>query len=86
MEWDRLTPTALSNRSGAQHLLLAIPFRDGGMRLAIAFPVIGVAGAPLARTIPADLAVHGIGCNLLRRRSWQSGAPHTCWRRWNFER
>ena len=46
-------------------MLLAIVVRSGGMFLAIAFPVTGVASPPLAGTVPADFAVHGVRSDLL---------------------
>jgi hypothetical protein len=42
------------------------------MRVAILFPITGIAGAPLARAVPADLAVYGVCGDLL---SVVVGAP-----------
>jgi hypothetical protein len=46
-------------------LLLAIAFHGGGMITAIALPVIGVAGLPLAYTVAADLAILRVGGEFL---------------------
>ena len=46
-------------------LLLAVSFDRGRVLLAIPPPVIGVAGTPLLRTVPADLAVVQVGRDFL---------------------
>ena len=45
----------------AELLLLAVSVGGGGILLPILLPVIGIAGAPFSGTVPADLAVFGIG-------------------------
>ena len=39
----------------------AVPVGGGGILLPILLPVIGIAGAPFPGTVPADVAVFGIG-------------------------
>ena len=46
-------------------LALAVPFHRLGMRLAVAFPIIGMLLAPLMAAVQADLPVEGIGGDLL---------------------
>ena len=46
-------------------LLLAVPLDDGWVLFAISPPVIGVAGAPFLRTVPAYLAVFRVRGDLL---------------------
>ena len=49
----------------AASLLPTVVLRGGRVLLSVSFPVIGIAGAPLARAVPAHLAVFGIGGDLL---------------------
>ena len=49
----------------ANLLLPAIVLDGGGMLLAVLAPVIGMAGAPLLRTVETDLPVLRIGGDLL---------------------
>ena len=46
-------------------LALAVPLHCAGMRLAVAFPVVGMLLAPLMAAVQADLPVEGIGGDLL---------------------
>jgi len=46
-------------------LALAVPLHRTGMRLAVAFPIIGMLLAPLMAAVQADLPVEGIGGDLL---------------------
>ena len=46
-------------------LLLAVLLRGGWALLPVLLPVAGIRGAPLARTVLANLAVFRIGGNLL---------------------
>src|SRR6266852_145863 len=46
-------------------LLLTVAFDHSGMITAVALPVIAMASAPLAWAVAADLAILGIGGNLL---------------------
>jgi len=49
-------------------LVLSVPFHRTGMRLAVAFPIIGMILAPLMAAVQADLPVEGD-----RRRSSGGG-------------
>jgi hypothetical protein len=46
-------------------LLLTVAFRDGGMLVAVALPVVGVAAPPFAYAVAADLAILGVGDEFL---------------------
>jgi len=46
-------------------LLLAVPLDDGRALLTVPPPVIGVAGAPFLRAVPAYLVVFRVGIDLL---------------------
>ena len=44
--------------------MLAVMFCRGQMRVAISFPITGIAGAPLARAVPANVAIYSVGGDL----------------------